>query len=116
YFGIIAIISFIISTGELFTDVGFSQAIIQKKDDLTRNQLSTIFFIKLFITFLTILVIYIISPITIKLIPHFTSQETAMIRILSLTLLAKPFETIFTSLLERELKYNILPFIDIVGV
>src|SRR5438045_5753919 len=46
-FGVFAILSFILATAEIFSDIGLNLAIIQQKQQPTSAQFSTIFFNKL---------------------------------------------------------------------
>lgn len=115
-FGIFAILSFTISTAEIFTDIGLNLAIIQKKEEPTKLQLSTIFFIKLALAATTVLLLNIAAPTIISFYHQLSSTEILILRILSLTLLLKPLPNIISALLERELAYKNIAVIDIFGI
>ena len=116
YFGIFAIITFIISFFELFTDISFNQAIIRKKDKPDYLALSTIFFVREILTILSVVILFIFASYIVSFFSSFSTNEVLMIRVFSLTLLLKPLRSIIISILERELRYDIIPRIDIIGV
>jgi len=115
-FGIFAILSFVLSTAEIFTDIGLNLAIIQRKDEPTKRQLSTIFYIKLTLVLITVLLLNIFAPLIISYYHQLSSTEILILRILSLTLLLKPLPNIISALLERELAYKEIAIIDIFGI
>ncbi len=115
-FGVFAILSFVLSTAEIFTDVGLNLAIIQKKEEPTVRQLSTIFYIKFALTFITVILLNIFAPIIISFYHQLSLTEIVILRILSLTLLLKPLPNIISALLERELAYKQIALIDIFGI
>src|SRR6266567_3065411 len=57
--GVVAIVIFIVGIAELFTDVGLSNSIIQRVEPPTKYILSSCFFLKLGITFITVLILLI---------------------------------------------------------
>lgn len=115
-FGVFAILSFVLSTAEIFTDIGLNLAIIQKKEEPTKQQLSTIFYIKLALAGATVLLLNIVAPIIISFYHQLSSTEILILQILSFTLLLKPLPNIISALLERELRYKDIAIIDIFGI
>lgn len=115
-FGVFAILSFLLSTAETFTDIGLGLTIIQKKRKPTIKQLSTIFYIKLALTLSVILVLNIFAHVTSSIYYQFGTSEILMFRLLSLTLLIKPLQTIISSVLERNLRYRDIALIDTSGM
>lgn len=115
-FGLFAILSFILTTAEIFTDIGLNLAIIQKKEKPTNEQLSTIFFVKMFLSLLVVLLLNFVGPFIISYYHQLSSFEILMLRLLSLTLLIKPLPNIISSLLERDLRYKDIAIIDISGI
>ncbi len=115
-FGVFAILSFLLSTIEIFTDIGLSLTIIQRKKEPTQLQLSTIFFTKLILTLLAIVVLNISSQFIHLVYHQFGQAEILMLRILSLTLLIKPLQTIISAVLERNLRYRDIAIIDLSGM
>lgn len=115
-FGIFAILSFLIATAEIFTDIGLNFTIIQKKQRPTHYELSTIFFIKLFLSTFVVIILNAFTPLLYFLYPQFTHTEELMFRLLTLTLLIKPLQSIITPLLERDLRYKEIAVIDLLGM
>lgn len=115
-FGLFAILSFILSTVETFTDIGLSLTLIQNKKAPNQKQLSTIFFIKLFLTACAILALNLAIPFIEYIYPQFGESETLMLRLLSLTLAIKPLQTLINSQLERDLRYKEIAIIDLSGM
>lgn len=116
YFGLFAILVFIESTGELFTDIGFSQAIIQKKKQLEQFELSSIFWTRLLLSFFIFLMVFFLSPFIIPLFFHGINQGVLMLRVLSVIMLLKPYRTTITAILERNLTYNLISIMDLFGI
>lgn len=116
YFGIFALISFIISVAELITDLGVTQAIIQSKKELTSQELSSVFFLKLLFTLLVFVILYFLIPFITLIFQGFNSSHFLMIRVFSIVLLFKPLRSILTGLMERKLEYNHISAIDLVGI
>lgn len=116
FFGVFAILTFILSTGEIFTDIGFTQSIIQKKDNPTHKQLSTIFYLKMLLTLIIVGVIYIFSLYIITLFKQLSFEHVWMLRAFVFLSLLKPYKMMLTSLLERDLNYNVISKSDVIGI
>ncbi len=115
-FGTYAIVIFIITLCNLFSDIGLSPAIIQKKTIPTQTEVSTIFFIRVILSLLLIGIINILAPILPVIYSSFESSYISMVRVLSLTLLLTAIRSLPSALLERDLHYNIISTIDIIGI
>lgn len=115
-FGVYVIIVFTVNFFNLFTDLGLSLAIIQKKEEPTHLELSLVFWLKLALSLGLIFTIWIISPLVNQFYPSFVDSNILMIRVLSVILLLTSFRAIPISLLERKIKYNVISMIDIIGV
>lgn len=116
YFGIFAIILFIVSFFELFTDLGFTQAIIQKKDSLTPEQLNTIVFVRLSLGIFSLLLLLAVSPFLHYVYPQLNGENLLMLVVLSITIVPKTLKGILFALFDKELSFNIVSKIDIAGV
>ena len=115
-FGVYVIIVFIINLFSLFSDIGLNLAIIQKKEEPTHDELSSVFFVQILLSLGLIILIWIFSP-SIKLFyPTFINANVFMLRVFSITLLLTSFRSIPISLLERKIKYNLISLLDIMGV
>lgn len=115
-FGIFALISFILNISELFTDLGLSMTIIQKKTCLTSEELSSIHYVKLFMATFICCLLFVFAPNIHFIYNDFGQIETLILRILSITLIIKSARSVVTSIFERELKYNIISAIDLSGM
>lgn len=115
-FGTYVIIVFIISLFGLFSDIGLSIAIIQKKEEPTHPELSTVFWLKIALSLVLIILIWNFSPLIKLFYPSFTDSNILMIKTLSVILLLGNIRAIPISLLERKIKYNLISVIDIAGV
>ncbi len=112
-FGTFATLMFIFTAGSIFSDIGFGPAIIQKKRKITDYDRQSIFTVQLSLTLVIYLGLYLLSP---HLIGFFKLPEAAgvLLQIYSLILFTLPFKTIGTGLLERELAYKKLIFIELI--
>ncbi len=115
-FGTIAIIAFVINFFTLFIDIGLSPAIIREKKKPSQKQLSTIFFTKLTLTLLSILIIFISAPIITRFISGFDTENILMIWVYGISLIFITIKSIPIALIERDLKFDLVSKIDIVGV
>ncbi len=115
-FGIYVIITFIIGFFGLFSDIGLSLAIIQKKAEPTKAELSAIFILKLLLSLGLILLIWILAPYARLFYTTFNDANVMMLRVFSITLLLASLRAVPISLLERKIKYNLISMLDIIGV
>lgn len=115
-FGIFALLSFIVGAAEMFTDLGLSLLIIQKKHKPTKQEIASIFTVKFILSCVAFTFIFLLAPYFHYIYRSFTPTDITMLRIFSLTLLAKPMRTISLSLLERGLRYKEIARIDISGI
>ena len=115
-FGVFAILSFALNTAEVLTDIGMNLSIIQRKKTPTKNELSTIFFIKVILTLFIIAFLNILVPFLLSPYHQFTESEILMFRVLTLTLLLKPLQSLLISLMERNLRYKEIAIIDLTGM
>lgn len=115
-FGIYVIIAFIINLISLFSDIGLSLAIIQKKDEPSQNELSGIFWIRILFSLILILLIWVFAPFVKVFYPSFIDANINMLRVFSVILILTSLRAIPISLLERKFKYNLISLLDVVGV
>ena len=62
-FGLIAMLAIFLAVAQSLIDSGFSQALIQKSNNVTENDLSTAFYINLVVSILLYFMLYISAPI-----------------------------------------------------
>jgi len=114
-FGQVAIILFILSFVDLFSDLGLTQALIQQKEEINKKKYSSILFLKLIISGAVILILFVFSPFIVK--AYGLSNELVLfIYILLFASIFKVIKEIPIAMYERKLNYKIIPTIDILGV
>lgn len=62
-FGLIAMLAIFLAVAQSLIDSGFSQALIQKSNSVTEDDLSTVFYINLGISLLLYVLLYILAPL-----------------------------------------------------
>lgn len=115
FIGIFAIILFISNSFDLFSDLGFPAAIVQKERLITKEELSTMLLVKQILGFVIFFLVFFTAPLIISHYYHLPSTVTAMLRVFSLVYLIRPIKLILLALLERELAYEKIATVDIVG-
>lgn len=115
-FGVYVIIVFVVNFLSYFSDIGLSLAIIQKHKEPTKEELSSVFFLKMGLSCLIVIFIWIFAPLLRNFYPAFSASNVLMTRMLSLVIITGSIRSIPISLLEREIKYNLISLIDIYGV
>ncbi len=116
YFGIFAIITFLVSIAELFGDLGLTQAIIREKNNLTNVQLSTIFFVRLSLSVAAFLLLVLSFPVAQLFYKQLTPENFFMVAIFGWTIILKSIKGILIAFLDRELNFSQVSKIDFVGL
>lgn len=104
-FGIFYVVSAIINFLAYFSDIGLAAALIQKKEDLTEDDLSTTFTIQQILVGSAVVIALIFS----QTISNFYKLDTAglnLLRALILAFFLSSLKTIPSILLERKLDFN----------
>lgn len=113
-FGIFGIISFVVFTFlSFFSDIGFGAALIQKKEELTKEDTRTTFTIQQSLVTLLLIIAWLLSP-WISSFYNLGQQGMWLIRILSLSLFITSFKTIPSIILERQLAFEKLVIPEVV--
>jgi O-antigen/teichoic acid export membrane protein len=115
-FGIYVIVVFIVNFLGLFSDIGLSSAIIQKHEEPSREELSSVFILKMGLSILIVVLLWIFAPVIKYAYPAFTTSNILMVRILSLVIITGGIRSIPIALLERKIKYNFISVIDVLGI
>ncbi|HET9956842.1 MAG TPA: oligosaccharide flippase family protein [Polyangiaceae bacterium] len=113
-FGAFWIIQFAISFFTLFGDAGFGAALIQKKESATQEELSSVFWMQMLMGLAVIGLVFLAAPAVTVVWPALPAGAPAMLRGLSASLLLTAMRVIPTILMERELLFGRLSFIDLV--
>lgn len=105
-FGAFAIIGFLTTIPGLIVPFGLGQALIQKPEKATKEELRAIFTALTLGSFIIILLIFILAPLSKLIYHHIGTADIFWLRLLSLNLLFINLRTISVSLLEKDLDYR----------
>lgn len=102
-FGVIGLLTVFIALGQIFLNSGFSQALIQKKD-ATQLDLSSIYFINMFLGLVIYGILYFISPFIADFynLPELTNYA----RILFLIIPINSFGLVQNVIIQKELAFK----------
>lgn len=104
-YGVFFLVSAVINLFAYFSDIGFAAALIQKKEQLTKEDLRTIFTAQQVLIFLLLVVIFLASPF-ISRFYHFNEESVYLLWALAFSLFTSSLKTIPSVLLERRLAFN----------
>lgn len=104
-FGIFFVVSAFINIFVYFSDVGLAAALIQKKEEPTKEDLQTTFTIQQTIIF-SLVVIGLVFSSKIASIYHLDAQGLTLLRALIISLILSSLKTIPSILLERKLNFT----------
>lgn len=104
-FGIFYVVSAIISFLSYFSDIGLAAALIQKKEQLTKEDLATTFTIQQLLVFPISLIAFVLAPIVGKFY-GLDVTGTILFRSLVISFFFSSLKTIPSVLLERNLNFN----------
>jgi len=115
-FGIFTIVSFIINFFGFFSDVGLAAALIQKKGEITTEDLRTTFTIQQMLVGTLVLLIIISAPIFVSTIykDSLDYSHAFLVQVLAFSLFLASLKSIPSVLLERKLLFNKLVIPEIV--
>ena len=110
-FGVMGMLMVVINLIQVFSDFGFTAAIIQKQD-LTAEQLSTLFFFNVGFGVVFCLLGYVFSSLTAALfnVPELSS----LIKVISISFIFISIGQMFRALLQKEFKFRSLFFLDVI--
>lgn len=104
-FGVFFLVSAVISFLAYFSDIGFAAALIQKKDKLTEDDLSTVFTAQQILIVLILIIIFLITPV-VSSFYHFNQESVYLFWALAFALFISSLKTIPSVLLERRLDFG----------
>jgi O-antigen/teichoic acid export membrane protein len=111
--GLFAIVAESVGILGYFSDVGLAAALIQKKDNVSKNDLQTTFVIQQLLVILALTVVVLIYP-GISSSKGYGSKEFWILISLCFSFVAASLKTIPSVQLERQLNFKLLSTIDIV--
>ncbi|WP_121628876.1 MOP flippase family protein [Poseidonibacter antarcticus] len=111
-FGLMALVMVVIGFSQAFLDMGISNAIIHKQE-ITKDQLSTLYWVNVLAGFLLFLIIIVIAPFVAEFYKE--PELTELIFIVALTFIIQPFGQQFMVLWQKEMRFSEIAKIDIVN-
>ncbi|MDD2581157.1 MAG: oligosaccharide flippase family protein [Desulfuromonadaceae bacterium] len=112
-FGIYAIVQFVVQFFSTFGDVGIGAALIQKKGELSQEELSTTFWLQQMLVWLVVGVVVLVAPLALKVYPTLPPVGVWLIRAMALSFLFSSLKTIPAILMERNIDFNRIAWVDI---
>src|ERR1035437_7374047 len=79
-FGIYAIVLFVVQFFSVFGDVGLGAALIQKKGELDKAELSSTFWLQQVLVWVVVLIVIITAPLAMKVYPSLHYEGVWLIR------------------------------------
>jgi O-antigen/teichoic acid export membrane protein len=114
-FGVFFVVSAAIAFLSYFSDIGLAAALIQKKDQITQEELRTTFTIQQVLVITVVVVALSLSGFVAKFY-HLQSEELLLYQALAVAFFLSSLKTIPSILLERELHFEKLVIPQIVEV
>jgi len=112
-FGVYAIVAFVVQVFSMFGDVGIGAALIQKKEELSREKLSSIFWLQQILVWFVVCVAFVVAPLVLIFYHTLPSYATWLIRIMAVSFALASLKTIPAILMERELDFSRIALVDI---
>lgn len=109
-FGLMALVTVVIGFSQAFLDMGISNAIIHKQE-ISKNQLSTLYWINVLAGLVLFCIIVLIAPFVSEFYKE--SELTSLIIIVGLTFIIQPFGQQFMILWQKEMRFSEIAKIDI---
>ena len=111
--GLFAIVAESVSILGYFSDVGLASALIQQKEDISKDEMQTTFVIQQILVFIALLIVAIIYP-KIAISKSYGPQEMWILISLCFSFACASLKTIPSIQLERHLNFKLLSTIDII--
>jgi O-antigen/teichoic acid export membrane protein len=112
-FGIYAIVNFVVTFFSTFGDVGIGAALIQKKGELSREELSTTFWLQQMLVWIVVVIVTFAAPLALKVYPTLPPEGIWLIRAMALSFLFSSLKTIPAVLMERKVDFKRIAWVDI---
>lgn len=106
--GIFTIVSFVVNFFGFFSDIGLAAALIQKKGELTREDLRTTFTVQQVLVGSLVILTIISAPFLVNTFYAESLNEShiILVQVLAFSLLLASFKSVPSVLLERKLEFN----------
>jgi len=112
-FGVYAIVSFVVQFFSTFGDVGVGAALIQKRGELNKQELSSTFWLQQVLVWTVVVLAMVAAPLALKIYPSLPERGIWLIRAMSVSMLFSSLKTIPAILMERNLEFNKIAWVDI---
>lgn len=114
-FGAFAIIQFSMAFFSLLGDAGLGAALVAKKGELDDADLSSVFWLQVFLATAVIAVVFLISGYLLPLWPDLPPEGPSLLRALAFTLLLTVLRVPCSIQMERRLEFGRVAVIDVCG-
>lgn len=111
-FGLMGMVAIVIRFTDLIKDLSISDAIIQKKE-VTKQDLSSLYWFNIFLGFFLAIVLFICSPLIANLFNE--PQLTNLIRLSALMFVISPFSQLFRAIIIKNLDFALTARIEVVA-
>lgn len=111
--GLFAVVAESVGILGYFSDIGLAAALIQKKDEVKKEELQTTFTIQQLLVFISLIVIYFVYS-KISIAKNYGPKEFWIFISLCFSFAAASLKTIPSVLLERKLNFKLISTIDII--
>lgn len=111
--GLFAIVAEAVSILGYFSDVGLASALIQQKEDVTKEELQTTFVIQQLLVVAALIIVAVIYP-SISQSKHYGSKEMWILVSLCFSFFTASLKSIPSVQLERHLNFKLISTIDII--
>lgn len=112
-FGIFAIVCFVVQFFSVFGDVGIGAALIHKKDELSREELASIFWLQQLLVWGVAIIVFVAAPLVLRFYPTLPPVGVWLIRAMALGFILSSLKTVPTILMERNIEFNRIAAIDV---
>lgn len=112
-FGVYGMVANFVLLFAFFSDIGLAAALVQKKEKITREDLTTTFTIQQFLVGVLVVFVILILPLAQRFF-GFGEDGLWLGRVLAFSLLLASLKSIPSVLLERQLKFNLLVVPEII--
>lgn len=102
-YGTVALITVFIAISTVFVQSGFNTALIQKKE-IDEEDISSVFYISLFIAIIMYLVLWIVAPIISNF--YRILELTSIVRVMGLVLFLDTFNSIQNAIVSRNMEFK----------
>lgn len=104
-YGVFFLVSAVINFLAYFGDIGLAAALIQRRENLTKTDLKTVFTIQQGLVLILLLIVFISTPI-FKNFYHLGDEAVYLLWALGISLFLSSLKTIPTVLMERKLEFD----------